>query len=51
MKITIILFALGWLLWFVLMYRQIKNAPEGYERDDKFHYGKEPIKNQNNKHE
>lgn len=43
MKIALILLALGWIVWAFWMYKQIKNAPEGYERDDKFHYGKEPV--------
>jgi hypothetical protein len=42
MKIGLIILAIGWAVWVVYMIYLIQNAPEGYEKDGKFHYGKEP---------
>lgn len=51
MKTALILIGIGWVIWVIWMYKEIKNAPEGYEKDDKFYYGKEPINKENKKNE
>lgn len=43
MIVALILLGIGWAIWFAWMYKEIKKAPEGYEKDGKFRYGKEPL--------
>lgn len=51
MKLALAIMILGWIVWVFWMYKQIKKSPEGYEKDGKFYYGKEPINKENNKNE
>ena len=44
MKTLLAVFGIVWLVGIIWMYYIIKNAPLGYEKDDKFYYGDETNK-------